>query len=259
VRTMKNKKSQRWISLFEEINEFMERNLDKWNTIDAIRKTYDKFIKNLKKIKDLQPELEQDLTPIREELSGKRDLLLEKLLPVGNILDVYAQDQNTGKKARSLASDWKKVGSLGIHKLLDHSTGIHKLMDKYLNVSLITTSPENGPSESMPGNILSGEYESGESVPVERTEPGADIRGYGLTRLMLDELQTAIQHYRSALKLHDDVLRYRKKVRRKRDGLIRLNRRLLENRLNKLMTVFSGTHPSFYLEYSSLSGKKSSG
>jgi flagellar biosynthesis chaperone FliJ len=267
---MGKKKIQRWISIFEKVNEFMERNLDKWNTIDAIRKTYDKFIKNLKKIKDLQPELEQDLTPIMEELSRKRDALLEKLVPIGNILDVYSQDQNISEKARSLASDWKKVGSLGIHRLLDHSSGIQKLMDKYLNRtwdaqqagengSSMTASVDDEHRENKPGDALAGDSDSGVSISIEKAESGADIRGYGLTRFMLDELHTAIQQYRSALKLHDDVLGYRKKVRRKRDGLIRMNRKLLKNRLDKLMTVFSGTHPSFYLEYSNLTGKKSSG
>jgi len=109
---MKTKKSQAWITVFGQVNEFMERNLEKWNTIDEIRRTYDDFINNLRKLRELQPELEQDLEPIRDELSDKRALLEGKLFPIGNILEVYSNDNSTAKKARSLVSEWKKLESL---------------------------------------------------------------------------------------------------------------------------------------------------
>lgn len=268
---MKQRKSQRWISLFEELNEFMERNLDKWNTIDEIRNTYDKFIKNLKKIKDLQPELEQDLTPVREELSGKRDVLLEKLYPPGNILEVYAQDHRIGKKARKLVEEWKKLESLGFHRLHDLSRGLYKLMIKYLDhageVDKIPSeeSSENASTENatMENSIPARDPGlNGGPVPSEplvtacagQAESTDDIRRYGLTRPMLQELYIAMQQYRSTLKLRDDVFIYRRKLRRRRDGLVRTNRKLLEKRLNKLITVFAGTHPSFYKEYRAISG-----
>ena len=51
---MKKKKSKAWITVFGEVNAFMEEHLDKWNTIQEIRKTYDEFIINLKKLKELK-------------------------------------------------------------------------------------------------------------------------------------------------------------------------------------------------------------
>jgi hypothetical protein len=275
---MKKKKSKAWIKVFEEVNAFMEQHLDKWNTIAEIRKTYDEFVNNLKKLKDLQPELERDITPLRQELADKRDTLSGKLLPVGNILEVYAEDHRIGKKARLLISGQKKLESCSDNKLLDHANRFHKITDKYIQRALNDSgsaqnlpvegeplqddSVESPPGKKSPSEVRSMEQiEPGEDSPskvrsMEQTEPGKDITRYGLTLEMLDELYSAKQQFQSTLRLHDDVISYRKKTQKKKDGLIRANRKLLKNRLNKLMTVFSGTHPSFYKEYSSISSNK---
>jgi len=220
---MKNNKSLSRIAIFEEINSFMESNLEKWNSIEEIRRTYDEFINNLKKIKELQPELERDLSPVRKELQDRRDLLLQKIFPVGNILEVYAEDYKPGKKARSLIISQKKIESIGNKELLDHAERLSKLINKYMH----------------------------------RTKDAEqDIKRYGLTQSMLDGLHSTGQQFLSSIQLRQDVESYRNRTRKKRDVLITANRKLLKKRLNKLMTVFSGTHPSFYQEYNLISNKK---
>ena len=220
---MKNNKSLSRIAMFEEINSFMESNLEKWNSIEEIRRTYDEFINNLKKIKELQPELERDLSPVRKELQERRDLLLQKIFPVGNILEVYAEDYKPGKKARSLIISQKKIESIGNKELLDHAERLSKLINKYMH----------------------------------RTEDAEqDIKRYGLTQSMLDGLHSTGQQFLSSIQLRQDVESYRNRTRKKRDVLITANLKLLKKRLNKLMTVFSGTHPSFYQEYNLISNKK---
>ena len=81
---MRNKKRLHRIQLFNKVNSFMEINLEKWNGIDEIRRTYDVFINNLKKINELQPELKQEITGLKEELAVKRSAMLKKIFPVGN-------------------------------------------------------------------------------------------------------------------------------------------------------------------------------
>jgi hypothetical protein len=220
---MKNQKSLSLIAMFEEINSFMERNLEKWNSIEEIRRTYDEFINNLKKIKELQPELERDLSPVRKELQERRDLLLQKIFPIGNILEVYVEDHKPGKKAMSLIINHKKIESFGNKKLLTHSERLSKLIIKYMH----------------------------------RTENSEqDIKRYGLTQSMLDELNSTCKEFISSFQLLEDVESYRNRTRQKRDVLISTNRKLLKKRMNKLMTVFSGTHSSFYREYAGITKVK---
>ena len=69
---------------------------------------------------------------------------------------------------------------------------------------------------------------------------------------MMDELNSSTHQFDSALHLHKDVSIYQSRVRSERDTLVKANRKLLKNRLNKLMSVFSGTHPSFYQKYQEL-------
>ncbi|MCK4750024.1 MAG: hypothetical protein KAT15_23375 [Bacteroidales bacterium] len=226
---MKKQKSQAWIKVFHEINAYMESNLDKWNTIDEIRRTYDEFISNFKKLKDLQPELEKDLNPVEEDLADKREILHRKLFPVSNVFEVYAVDHPVGKKGKAVLVARKRLESYKNKDFLKHITRVHKLLNKYMH------------------------QDETELDDKKEIQAGPDIKNYGLSQAMLDELYTAGHEFQSARKLHTDVINYRKTVRQRSDELIRTNRTLLKNRLNKLMTVFSGTHPSFYKEYSSIS------
>jgi hypothetical protein len=82
--------------------------------------------------------------------------------------------------------------------------------------------------------------------------PSNKLTGYGLTPVMIEELRTALSQFEYASKLLKDLLSNRKRSDKKSDFLIKSNRELLEHRLDKLMTVFSGTHPSFFQEYTEL-------
>ena len=226
---MKNNKTLAWITLFEKLVTYMENNLDKWNSIEEIRRTYDEFTQNLKKIKELQPELEQDLAPVKKELENNREHLIQRLFPLENILEVYAEDHKMGKKARSLLLSRKQLTALSNKNLLVHAKSLNKLIDKYMH---------RAEDPKVRGQI----------------SPAQDIKRYGLTQSMIDNLNSASHQYESSLHLLKDVFIYRSKVQKKRDTLVTTNRKLLKKRLNKLMTVFSGTHPSFYLEYHKLSG-----
>ncbi len=70
---MKSKNRSAWILQFQEINKLMEDQLEKWNSIAEIRKTYDEFVRNLKKLIDLQPDLEKSLVPVQDDLKAKQD------------------------------------------------------------------------------------------------------------------------------------------------------------------------------------------
>ncbi len=228
---MKNKKKLALISQFEEVNSYMEMNLEKWNGIDEIRRTYDEFVNKLKKIKDIQPELKHDISALKKELDDKRTHLLLKIFPVGNILEVYAEDHPIGKNSYGLVMGQKYIESLNRKDLLDHALSLYKRCDKI---------------------VL--QY-SGTAESLDQISQKKDIRRYGLNRLMLDELYSSAQQFQSSLDLRKDVNTYRKRTRKKMEGYILDNRKLLKNRLNKLMTVFSGTHPSFYNEYRKISSK----
>ena len=211
-----------WIKQFQEINNLMEDQLDKWKSIDEIRKTYDDFIKNLKQIKDMQPDLDKDLGPLSDEFDMKKALLIGKIFPVVNILAVYASDNNLKKGISKLIISREELGNLKKRKLLEFAGRMQKTLEKYF--------PGSG-------------------------HPDGELSHYGLTPVMVDEFSTALTKYDHALQLSKDLVRNRKKSEKTSNRLLKANRGILEKRLDMLMTVFSVTHPSFYQDYAGIRGQ----
>ncbi len=220
---MKNEKRSACILQFQEINKLMEDQLEKWNSIAEIRKTYDEFIKNLKKLKDLQPDLEKNLDPVQDELKEIREHLIEKIFPITNILAVYVSDKKLKKGTRNMIISREELNKLKKAKLLDLAGQMLKTTEKYF------PDPEQADSE---------------------------LSRYGLTPIMVDEFSTALTKYAYALQLNKDLLRNRSKSRKTSNRLLKTNRKMLEKRLDRLMTVFSVTHPSFYQNYTSIRRSK---
>lgn len=220
---MKNEKRSAWILQFQEINKLMEDQLEKWNSIAEIRKTYDDFVKNLKKLKDLQPDLEKNLGPVQDELKEKRENLIGKIFPVANIMAVYKSDNKLNKGVRSMIISQDELNKMKNGKLLDLAGRMLKTTEKFF--------PDQEQEES-------------------------ELSQYGLTAIMVDEFSTALTKYAYALQLNKDLLRNRSKSKKMSNRLLKANCELLEKRLDRLMTVFSITHTSFYHDYASIRRSK---
>lgn len=216
---MKHEKRSAWILQFQELNNLMEDQLEKWNSIAEIRKTYDEFIRNLKKLKDLQPDLEKNLEPVQDELEVKQEQLIGKIFPVANILAVYGSDNKLKKSVRNLIISQEELKKMKKGKLLDLAGKLLKITDKYF--------PDPEKSES-------------------------DLSRYGLTSVMVEEFSNSLTKYAYALQLNQDLLRNRSNSKKTSNRLLKANREILEKRLDRLMTVFSVTHPSFYQDYTKI-------
>lgn len=211
---MKTEKKGKMALMFQQVNDLMEANLEKWKNIKEIRKAYDEFVSHLKKFKDLQPDLEIDLSALEEEWEQKRKVLISKAFPIGNILIVYADDH--GKKADPLLGmSWGTMKGLKNKKLLNIATIICKKAQKY--------------------------------------SPG-DLESYGLTADMIKVLAEALKQCDHSFRMRSDMLANRKLTEKKSGLHFKALHKLLNKRLDKLMTVFSGTHPSYYGEYLKIRG-----
>jgi hypothetical protein len=213
---MKDEKRSTWLLQFQELNKLMEEQLEKWNSIAEIRKTYDEFIRNLKKIKDLQPDLEKNLGPVQEDLKSKQEQLIEKIFPLANILAVYGSDHKLKKSVRTMITSQEELQKMKRGKLLDLAGRLLKITEK------LFPDPEKTDSELMQ---------------------------YGLTAAMVEEFSAALTKYAYALQLSSDLMRNRSRSKKLSNRLLKANRKMLEKRLDRLMTVFSVTHPSFYQDY----------
>lgn len=206
---MKKNKEHRHLEMCLKINELMENNLDIWSGINEIRKAYDEFVKNLKRYKDLQPDLQKDLSYLVEEWEEKRKILVSRTFPVSNILLVYSEDHDK-KPDPSLGMGWEAMKGMKDKKLLKAA-----------------------------GNVLKKARKYHKQV----------FDSYGLTGQMIDLLGEAYTKSHHAYRMKSDMLTNRKRTQKKSDLHYKALSKLLKKRLDKLMTIFSGTHPTFYGEY----------
>ena len=206
---MKKEKQSRSIRMFHQVRELMESNLEKWQSIPEIVKTYDSFVKHLKKLLDLKPDLEMDMKSLKEEWEEKRIILVSKTFPVGNILLVYGEDHSK-KTHPAFGIDRDQMNAMKNKELIKTAGLIYQKAVKY--------------------------HESG-------------LESYGLTDSMLTELDEAFRQSQYAFKMRSDMLSIRKKTLRESGMHFKAIRDLLDSRMDKLMSVFSGTHPSFYNAY----------
>jgi hypothetical protein len=206
---MKKGKQDKFIRMYHQVRDLMESNLEKWKNIPEMRKTYDGFVRHLKKLTDLQPDLEMDLEPLREEWKQKRKRLVSKSFPVANVLWVYEKDQ--AKEANTdFGISLDKMNGLKNKKLLKTASLVFNKAEEYR---------------------------------------ASGLEAYGLDDSMIMELEDALRQYESAMKMRTDMLLNRKKSLREFRLHFKAIQDLLAARLDKLMTVFSGTHPSFYKAY----------
>ena len=70
----------------------------------------------------------------------------------------------------------------------------------------------------------------------------------------IEALAEALRECDHSFRMRADMLTNRRQTLKKSKIHFKTLRKLLERRLDKLMTVFSGTHPSFYGEYLEIRG-----
>src|SRR4030042_3516546 len=83
------------LQMFERVNVTLEKNLAKWNGITAFREIYDEFMKNFAKLKKMSEKQIQKSDTLYNAKNRLLDQLVEKVMPLANILEVYGMDHKT--------------------------------------------------------------------------------------------------------------------------------------------------------------------
>jgi flavodoxin len=225
-------KTLKQIQMFEKVNENLERNLTKWDTVVAFHSSYDKFVKNLvklKKLKQIQPKNQQKIVP---EKNKQLTLLIKSVVPVANALEVYGTDHN-----RKLSKQ-VKINAIKLVKSSDSE--ILRKCELVLTKGrkLLARSLKNAGKKKLP------------------VKPS--IIDYGLAEKMLTKLEQNIDKYRKETEELKAVIRIEKNNSVKMRDLIDKNDKLLTEKLDKLMALFESTDRKFYDSYFEARGTEKS-
>ena len=205
----------------KSVMEVMENHLPVWESVREIRKNYDDFIMNIKKIGDCLAETETDLTPLKEKLHLSKESLIGQVLPVAGVLGVFAGDTGDRKL--------EKITDVKIIDLEKMKTGaLRKYCLKVLNrASELLDIPANGKTEE-----------------ADRT-----ISGYGLTGKHLEKLQESFDRYCENADIHRDALKKIMKNEARLERHIRDNNLLLRKKMDRLILLFRETWKEFHDSY----------
>ena len=215
------KKLEQQIFMQRTVMHIMERHLGKWQPVAELKRNYDLFIKNLKRIDDSLGHISIDLDPIRHELAASRTKLIEQLFPATSVLAVYAIDRGDRKLQKMAKVKFTELEKMDPRELEKYTRRILKTIRGLI------------------------EKEAGEG----KKQAASHIKDYGLGEKHLEDMQQSLDHYMAKEEQLEQTRLMRKKSRKKLAGSVRDNNALLKKKIDRLMQLFRETESAFYKEY----------
>lgn len=226
---MKTKQKNK-LRMYLAVADVLEKNISKWTGINEIRNTIDEITANNKKIIELINEEEKDIDPVISDKSTSRQNLINKVVPVCNILQVYAYDTSNKGLAKKINFSRNKLTKLKDSVLINRSRKIWKGAKQIYGASLDST----------------------DELLAKNKKPKSElknIKAYGLNGQMIDDLDEANKLYVDIILTVKDAVTYRNNCTKKITTKVKQNDRLLRNKLDKLLTLFEISDSSFYKAY----------
>lgn len=215
------RKQQKQLFIQKAVMEVMEKNLSKWQSVKELKKKYDLFVRNIKKIDDYDTILRTDFAPLKEKRAISKKELMGKVFPVISVLGVFAYDKGDKKTGKLANVKFSELEKMKHNALVKYSTRVLKISGL-----LIEQNPEAG----------------------EKTTKHV-IADYGLTSKHLEGLQTALDISIGDEAAYAEIRLRKKKSKAKLERRIRDNNTLLKKKLDRMMHLFSDSQKSFYSAY----------
>jgi chromosome segregation ATPase len=209
------------MAIQKSVMDVMEKNLAAWQSVEEMRKDYDLFVRNLKKIDDDLAEIKKDLAPLKKKRLRSKNALIQQLSPVTGILEVYAGDSGDRKLARLTDSRIDDLKRLKTDALKQYCEKVLKEVASLM--------------ETQAGNNQKGSRRM--------------ISGYGLTEEHLERLKKALDQYATDAENHMNSRNDIRKSRARLERRVRENSQLLKKRMDRMMLLFHDSHKDFHDAY----------
>jgi len=212
------------LQMFERVSVILENNLAKWNGITAFREIYDEFMKNFAKLKKLSEKQIQKPATLYNAKKRLLDQLVEKVMPVANILEVYGTDHKE-KRIKPVKITRNKLSKSKDSVVLKKCGYVLQTSSKLYNKALK------------------------KARRIKNQGAGTSILNYGLTEGMIHKLEESYDKFKKESDYVGDLLKQEKKIAGKIKTLVNQNKKLLCKKLDKLMILFESRDPEFHQLY----------
>jgi hypothetical protein len=216
-----NEKQRKQVSVHKAVREVMEKHVSIWQSVPALKLQYDLFILNLKKIHGYHMILQGDLSPMKAENARLKQQLVEAIFPVISVMTVYASDAGDKGLMKLVNRKYGELEKLNSDPLLTYGLKVLEAGKRLLNVD----------------------------VKAIKKPPKWHIVDYGLSLQYLQNLQSVLDDYKSALAEYASARLKKKKSKVKLEQRIRENNFILKKRIDKMMHLFRDRQETFYNAY----------
>lgn len=214
------------ILMQRSVMDLLESNLKLWQNVEALKKNYDRFVRNIKRINDLETELNKDSSSLKAGIDEARKRLFETLYPVASVLNVYASETGNNKLIRMTDLDLSDLENMKNSKLLKLGNGILKSHNKLILLK-----------------------NKSDKMKINDTNLQAVTEHYGLTQVHTDNFQEALKDFSDKVENFEILKATKTKACKKLNNRARDNENILTGRIDKIMTVFMQGNKKFFNDY----------
>jgi hypothetical protein len=207
------------IEAYQNFYRVMENNLMKWTNTGQFKDSYDRFVRNLKKLNELKVDAQQDLTGLKEKLYKSRIELITKFTPVLNLVELYAQDNNKKGMKKKIEKISRRLDGMPDDRLEDRVDEISSIAERKMEIDPATK------------------------------KGGARLESYGLDLQLIEQLKNENMVFSELKNSLADSREIVKNAHKEINRRINENDKLLKRRISKFMSIYKLNDPVFYKAY----------
>jgi hypothetical protein len=194
-----------------------------WGVVPQLVNVMEIFSENVKVVNELKSEHGKDIKALLDNKLNKRKELIEISLPVLNVLLAFGHDLKDKDLLKKLNFSRNKLTKSKDLDLIENCKLIYKTAHKFYLKSLETkeTNAENS----------------------------IDIFSYGLNDKMLEDIEIAEKAFIEALTGLKAAVKQKAMVSQQINMKIKENDKLLQNKIDLLMSIFEPSNPDLYKSY----------
>jgi hypothetical protein len=219
-----------------KIIELLNKNVETLKKVSRFQIAIDQLNSNQKKMEELHPLLEKDITFSEKVKNINRRKLEEIAMTIIKIMHVYAYD----KKQKDLQDQLKYLNSEYIQRCLDIelikiSKKIWQIANKY-----------GGYSVTFPGKVKAALNPDNAKASVKFEKE------YGLNSEMIKNIEESTIRFIESMLLYMGEMKGKNKAAREMKKINKQIKNLLTDKIDKFMLLFESKTPGFYTEYRQL-------
>ena len=219
-----------------QVISVLSRNAEVWNKVSKFQTAVDRLISNQEKLVELQALLNKDISVIEKAKNERRKELEDRTMTVVRIMQVFAHDKKKSKLQRKLFHlTYEFVENCMDLELIDISKEIWLLANKFGGYALTFVSKIKAALD--PENVkATNKFE----------------KEFGLNPDMIKNLEEAILNFIKAMFPYNKEMEEIGKVGMKMKQINKKTKKLLANKIDRLVLMFENENPGFYKEYHEL-------